>query len=125
MGSTYLEIKKCNMTKGIRINDCIPAPLITNTNILNADKPDTDFPHMNTPERTANSSIRNIQKSLSLQINGFMNDYLKLLYKCYDRKGYFLCPNTMNILTTSPRIETNVSSSAEDFVLGTYAFVKM
>jgi hypothetical protein len=125
MGSTYLEMNKYNMTKGLRINDCIPAPINTNTSMLDADKPTTNFPHMNTLEKPVLSSMRGIQKSLSSQINGFTNDYLKLLYNCYDRKGYFLCPNTMNILTTSPRIETNVSSSAGDFVLGTHAFVKI
>jgi hypothetical protein len=115
------------MTKGSPMNDSssMSALMITNPHIFDAeDIRDTNIPDINTPEGPLEESIREMQKTLSLQINGYMNNYMKLFYNCYDRKGYFLCPNIMNILSSSPRIETNVSSAVGDFCIGTVAFVK-
>ena len=61
--------------------------------------------------------------SYGLRTRKLLQNRLNLLSSCYEKGGFFLCPNVKNILRSTPRIETSVLSPSGTFVLGTVQHV--
>lgn len=78
-----------------------------------------DFP---IGQKTVQNSNKNDSKlifnSKSRVIKSILQNHLKLLFSCHRRNGSFLCPTRLNLLTSTPMIETSVISSQGSFVLG-------
>jgi hypothetical protein len=65
-----------------------------------------------------NNKMKKMFHAKSQEIQKILRNHLRILFLCEERKGFFLCPCELQLLSAAPKIETSVLSSDGNFVLG-------
>ena len=63
--------------------------------------------------------IKNLFDTEQVEMYSAMRDHLQILFSCYEKNGFFLCPVVKNLLTSTPIMEASVASKTGNFTLGT------